>query len=110
MFWERWFKFELEQPSSEADQGQRVKHVFDELRNQSRLSPAVKKELSQVYLDYLVQSGGKDAMKVFLEVDREMFGLVIAPNYALPLFPLDNDADVKQTTLDRDSIQDWRWC
>ncbi|KFH45782.1 Pre-mRNA-processing factor-like protein [Hapsidospora chrysogenum ATCC 11550] len=74
MFWERWFKLELEQPSSEANQGQRVKHVFDELRNQSRLSPAVKKELSQVYLDYLVQSGGKDAMKLFVEVDREMFG------------------------------------
>lgn len=76
MFWDRWFKFELEQPLSEAEHGERVKHVFDELRNQSRLSAAVKRELSQVYLDYLVQRGGKDSMKTFLEVDREMFGYV----------------------------------
>lgn len=74
MFWERWFKFELDQPASEPNQGERVKHVFDELRSQSRLPAPVKKELSQLYLDYLVQSGARNAMKVFLEVDREMFG------------------------------------
>ena len=76
IFWERWFQFELEQPLSDANHAERVRHVFDELRSQSRLSAAVKKELSQVYLDYLVQRGGKDAMKMFLEVDREMFGYV----------------------------------
>lgn len=76
MFWERWFQFELEQPLSDKSHGEHVRHVFDELRSQSRLSAAVKKELSQVYLDYLVQRGDKDAMKVFLEVDRDMFGSV----------------------------------
>ena len=74
IFWDRWFRFELEQPLSEPEHGERVKHVFDELRTQSRLSPGVKKELSHLYLEYLLQNGGKRAMKIFLEVDREMFG------------------------------------
>ncbi|KAF4122574.1 pre-mRNA-processing factor 39 [Geosmithia morbida] len=74
IFWERWFRLELEQPPSQAEHATRVKHVFDALCTQSRLSAAVKKELSKAYLDYLVQDGGKDAMETFLKVDREMFG------------------------------------
>ncbi|KAL1877091.1 hypothetical protein VTK73DRAFT_8899 [Phialemonium thermophilum] len=76
-FWQKWLEFELEQPTSaelEPQNGERIKHIFDELRDKSRLSGAVKKELSQVYLTYLQQRGGKDAMKQFLEVDRELFG------------------------------------
>jgi pre-mRNA-processing factor 39 len=34
----------------------------------------VKKDLAQIYLNYLVERGDKDAMKVFLQVDREIFG------------------------------------
>ncbi|KAH7137161.1 hypothetical protein B0J13DRAFT_559059 [Dactylonectria estremocensis] len=77
LFWDRWFQFELEQPTSteaESKQSERVKQVFDELRERSRLSPSSKKELAQVYLNYLVQRGDKDSMKVFLQVDTEMFG------------------------------------
>lgn len=77
LFWDRWFQFELEQPPSgdaESKQAERVKHVFDEMRERSHLSARVKKELAQVYLNYLVHCGGKDSMKAFLQVDREMFG------------------------------------
>ncbi|KAF7548252.1 hypothetical protein G7046_g8738 [Stylonectria norvegica] len=77
LFWDRWFQFELEQPTNaevEAHYGERVKQVFDELRSRSRLSSSVKRELAQGYLTYLVQRGGKDSMKLFLQVDREMFG------------------------------------
>jgi pre-mRNA-processing factor 39 len=77
VFWERWFQFELEQPAygaTGAQQGERLKHVYDELQSKSRLSVSAKKELTQTYLDYLVQNGGKDAMKTFLQVDREIFG------------------------------------
>ncbi|KAF4993852.1 hypothetical protein FGRMN_6183 [Fusarium graminum] len=77
LFWDRWFQFELGQPTNaeaEAQHGERMKHVFDELRERSRLSASAKKDLVQVYLNYLVQRGGKDAMKVFLQVDREVFG------------------------------------
>ncbi|KAF4974039.1 hypothetical protein FZEAL_9011 [Fusarium zealandicum] len=77
LFWDRWFQFELEQPTSpetEAQHGERMKQVFDELRERSRLSAPVKKELTQTYLNYLVERGDKDAMKLFLQVDREIFG------------------------------------
>ncbi|CAG7556852.1 unnamed protein product [Fusarium equiseti] len=77
LFWDRWFRFELEQPTSaetEGQQGEFMKKVFDELRERSRLSAPVKKDLAQLYLNYLVERGDKNAMKVFLQVDREVFG------------------------------------
>jgi pre-mRNA-processing factor 39 len=77
LFWDKWFQFELEQPvtvGKEAEHAERVKHVFDEFRTKTRLSPSAKQEICQLYLGYLVQHGGKDAMKTFLQVDREMFG------------------------------------
>lgn len=79
IFWEKWYEFELEQPAGpgkDTEQAERLRHVFEELRSRSRLSQAVKRELTQIYLNFLVQRGGKDAMKTFLEVDREMFGSV----------------------------------
>jgi len=80
LFWDRWFRFELEQPTSaetEGQQGEFMKKVFDELRERSRLSAPVKKDLAQLYLNYLVERGDKNAMKVFLQVDREVFGYVV---------------------------------
>ncbi|PHH74229.1 hypothetical protein CDD82_5040 [Ophiocordyceps australis] len=75
-FWEKWFQFEVEQPTSmeSADAGQRVKHVFDESRSKSRLSTAVKKDLARIYLDFLIRVGGKDSMQEYAQVDRETFG------------------------------------
>lgn len=72
IFWDRWFDFELDQSGS--DQSKHMKHLFDEMRSKSRLSLAAKKELAQIYMSYLVQQGDKDAMKLFIQVDREMFG------------------------------------
>lgn len=79
LFWDRWFQFELEQPTNaetEAQHGECMKKVFDELRERSRLSAPVKKDLVQIYLNYLVERGDKNAMKVFLQIDREIFGYV----------------------------------
>ncbi|KAL7942214.1 hypothetical protein V8C42DRAFT_332872 [Trichoderma barbatum] len=80
IFWDKWFQLELEQgpqeKEGETDQAERVKHVFDEFRGRSRLPSPVKRELAQVYMNYLIQHGGKDAMKEFLAVDRQMFGSV----------------------------------
>lgn len=78
-FWQKWIDFELEQPTSaeqEPQHAERLQNIFAELRSKSRLSAGVKKELIQVYLAYLQQRGGKDAMKQYLAVDREMFGSV----------------------------------
>lgn len=77
VFWEKWFAFELDQSTAGEEDKQtaeRIKSVFDDFRTKSRLSIGVKRELAQVYMNYLVQRGGKEAMKVFIEVDREMFG------------------------------------
>ena len=79
LFWEKWFEFELEQPAEAGKEdvmAQRVKHVYDEFRNKSRLSAAVKRNLGKVYMDFLIHRGGKDAMKEFISVDRDMFGYV----------------------------------
>lgn len=76
-FWQKWLEFELNQPTNleqEEEHGQLVKSVFDDLRTKSRLSVTTKKELAQLYLTYLQGRGGKDAMKQFLQIDREMFG------------------------------------
>ncbi|PFH62553.1 hypothetical protein XA68_13135 [Ophiocordyceps unilateralis] len=76
-FWEKWFQFELEQPmqsDGETNLSQRVKHVYDEFRRKSRLSATVKRELANIYLNFLVHRGNKDAMEEYLWVDREMFG------------------------------------
>jgi pre-mRNA-processing factor 39 len=99
-FWTKWLEFELlvqpgisattnapmtgedlkradtesEELSDGDIQGQRIRQVFEDMRHKSRLSPGVKRELAQTYMSYLQQRGGKGAMKVFLEVDREVFG------------------------------------
>ena len=76
-FWSRWLDFELEQPTNtelEAEHGERIQKVVDEMAARSRMSAATKKEICEKYLNYLQQRGGKDAMKKFLAVDREMFG------------------------------------
>lgn len=78
-FWQKWLDFELGQPTStaiESEHWARVKAVFTEMRTKSRLSAWVKQELGQVYLNYLQQRGGKEAMKEFLLIDRDMFGYV----------------------------------
>ncbi|KEY67528.1 hypothetical protein S7711_02447 [Stachybotrys chartarum IBT 7711] len=76
-FWDKWFQFELDQPvttDTAADHATRVKHVFDEFISRTRLSTETKREVAQLYLKYLIQNGGKEAMKTFLQVDRGIFG------------------------------------
>ncbi|RBR24797.1 uncharacterized protein FIESC28_02365 [Fusarium coffeatum] len=105
LFWDRWFRFELEQPTSaktEGQQGEFMKKVFDELRERSRLSAPVKKDLAQLYLNYLVERGDKNAMKVFLQVDREVFG----PTSVAKLSTTNSkDNDVARGELDEASKQ-----
>lgn len=74
-FWEKWFQFELEQHSEGLEEiGHRVRHVFTEFRRTSRLPAAVKRDMAQIYLDFLVHGGGQNSMLEYLDVDREMFG------------------------------------
>jgi pre-mRNA-processing factor 39 len=76
-FWQKWLEFELEQPTNaqlETQHAERIKRIFDDLRTKSRISAAAKKSLYLTYLTYLQERGGKDAMKQFLALDREIYG------------------------------------
>ncbi|KAF3769057.1 hypothetical protein M406DRAFT_287119 [Cryphonectria parasitica EP155] len=76
-FWSKWLDFELEQPTNtelEPEHGERIQKVIEEMKTRSRMSIVTKKELCMKYLDYLQRRGVKDAMKKFLEIDREMAG------------------------------------
>lgn len=76
-YWQKWLEFEIEQPTNsevEAAQWGHIKDVFTGLCTKSRLSVGVKQELGRVYLNYLQQRGGKEAMKEFLAVDRDLHG------------------------------------
>lgn len=77
VFWVRYLEFELSQPTSsdgEAEHHTRIKAVFEALRIESSLSLGAIKELSHYYLEYLQTRGTKEAMKEFLQVDREING------------------------------------
>lgn len=87
-FWQKWLEFEIEQPTSveqEAHHGDLIRNVFVELRTKSRLSNAAVQELGQMYLAYLQQRGGKDAMKEFLTVDSQLFGYVCRGSLGTPV-------------------------
>ncbi|CAK7263015.1 hypothetical protein SEPCBS119000_000268 [Sporothrix epigloea] len=76
-FWWKWLEFELAQPTSAETAApappDHVGTVIAELRSRSRLASAFKKEVCMAYLAHLQHSGGKDAMKKFIEIDREIF-------------------------------------
>jgi pre-mRNA-processing factor 39 len=76
-FWIAYLQFELDQPTSEAterDHYLRIKQVFDDMLKKSHMSQATIRNLSHYYMDYLQQRGTKDAMKEYLNVDREVNG------------------------------------
>lgn len=79
-FWAKYFEFELSQPTSTATESEhypRIKQIFEDMIKKSRLALATKKDLSSYYLTYLQERGTKEAMKEFLEVDRELNGYVL---------------------------------
>lgn len=76
-FWVKYLEFEIEQPTSAATeevQYNRIKSVFDEMRSKSSMSIATIKDLSHIYMLYLQQRGGKESMKEYMRVDREVNG------------------------------------
>ncbi|KAK4181657.1 hypothetical protein QBC36DRAFT_317573 [Triangularia setosa] len=76
-FWQQWLDFELQQPTNsemESKHLELVKRVFTQMCNKSRLSLGIKQDLGRIYMNYLQNRGGKEAMKDFLSVDRQLFG------------------------------------
>ncbi|KAG4029740.1 hypothetical protein MFRU_014g00410 [Monilinia fructicola] len=75
-FWTKYVEFELAQPTnsgSESEHYERLKQIHgDMIKTNMRLE--TKKEISNLYLTYLQERGTKEAMKEFLQIDRELNG------------------------------------
>ncbi|KAL2072830.1 hypothetical protein VTL71DRAFT_12173 [Oculimacula yallundae] len=87
-FWANYLEFETAQPTSaekEAEHYERIKKIHEDLVKTSGLSLSTRKELSNYYFAYLQQRGTKDAMKEFLQIDRELNGPIsVQPDWAKP--------------------------
>ena len=76
-FWNGYLGFEIDQPTNlktEAEQYDRVKTIHNDIRRKSHLPPDAIRELSQRYLAYLTQRGGKDAAEEYMDLDAEVNG------------------------------------
>ncbi len=76
-FWINYFFFELDQPTSakvENIQYQRIKQVHDDIRQKAHLPLLTIKDITHYYMTYLLERGGKDAIKEYLTLDREVNG------------------------------------
>jgi pre-mRNA-processing factor 39 len=76
-FWVKYLEFELAQPTSfdkEAEHYARIKQIYTDMIQKSQMTLATKKDVSNQYLSYLQQRGTKEAMKEFLQIDRELNG------------------------------------
>ena len=76
-FWAKYLEFELAQPTSlatEPEHYERIKQIFDDIIQKSRMNLSTKKDLTSYYLVYLQERGTKEAMKEFLQIDRELNG------------------------------------
>ncbi|KAI9727846.1 MAG: hypothetical protein M1834_007892 [Cirrosporium novae-zelandiae] len=76
-FWINYLTFELEQPTSaelEATNHARIKQIVNDIRQKSRLSPLIIKDLCHYYMVYLLERGPKDAAKEYMDLDREVNG------------------------------------
>jgi len=76
-FWKGYLQLEIGQPTSvetEKEQYDRIKAVADALLYKSKLSETTLQSLIAIYMDYLMEKGGKEAAKEYLNLDREING------------------------------------
>ncbi|EKD17243.1 pre-mRNA-processing factor 39 [Drepanopeziza brunnea f. sp. 'multigermtubi' MB_m1] len=87
-FWAKYLEFEIAQPTStetEAEHYTIIKQIHDDLIKTTGMNLSTRKELTNIYFSYLHQRGTKDAMKEFLQIDRELNGpLSVQGHYAKP--------------------------
>ncbi len=88
-FWVKYLEFEILQPSPDQTEAHsRIKAVHDLMRTKGRFSADTSKELSHLYMNYLLDRGGKDAAEEYMQLDKEVNGYVSsaksAPSSILP--------------------------
>ncbi|KAF2474744.1 uncharacterized protein BDR25DRAFT_322906 [Lindgomyces ingoldianus] len=78
-FWIKYLRFEMDQDGSkesEAETLARIKNVHSMMREKGRFSPSTMRDLSHLYMEYLLEHGGKDAAEEYMELDKEVNGYV----------------------------------
>jgi pre-mRNA-processing factor 39 len=88
-FWVKYLDFEAGQPSTDHEEAHaRVKAVHELVRTKGRFSSETSRYLSQHYMEYLLNRGGKDAAEEYMVLDREVNGYVSSaksdPSQSLP--------------------------
>ncbi|KAK6530011.1 hypothetical protein TWF694_003386 [Orbilia ellipsospora] len=76
-FWINWLQLEMDQPTTpetEAAQLLKIRHVHTDIRRRARLPVSTIKDLTHLYMKYLQERGGKEAMKEYLTLDKEVNG------------------------------------
>ncbi|KAK9238305.1 hypothetical protein V1525DRAFT_401668 [Lipomyces kononenkoae] len=76
-FWINYLQFEIALPSSPETENERYRYiskVHNYIRAKARLPPLVIKDLSHIYMVYLLQRGGPGAIKEYNRLDVEVNG------------------------------------
>ncbi|KAF2280840.1 uncharacterized protein EI97DRAFT_367188 [Westerdykella ornata] len=76
-FWLAYLNFEIDQPSANDSEAYwRVKSCYTLLRDKGGFSAPDLKELSQPYLDFLLNRGGEQAAEEYMLLDKQLHGYV----------------------------------
>lgn len=88
-FWVKYLQFEVAQPSADQEEAHsRIKKVHESMRSKGRFTSHVSKELSHIYMAYLMDRGGKDAAEEYMQLDKDVNGYVSsATSSPSPLLP-----------------------
>ncbi|KAF2265693.1 pre-mRNA-processing factor 39 [Lojkania enalia] len=89
-YWISYLQFEILQKSpKESDEAahSRVKAVYELMRTKAQFAPDVMSELSQYYMEYLLEHGDKDAAEEYMKLDKEVYGYVLFTANAYPSPP-----------------------
>lgn len=76
-FWKGYLQLEIDQPTTvetEKAQYDRIRAVADSILNKSKLPESTIQSLVGLYMAYLLEKGGKEAAKEYLNLDREING------------------------------------
>lgn len=76
-YWKGYLNVEIGQPTTvetEKEQYDRIKAVADTILYRTKLPESTKQSLIAIYMEYLLEKGGKDAAKEYLNLDREING------------------------------------
>jgi pre-mRNA-processing factor 39 len=87
-FWIGYLQFEMNQlPADQDEAHDRVKGVYDLMRSKGGFSESELKALSQHYMNYLLDRGGKKAAEEYMRLDNELNGYVLSATGVPPPIP-----------------------